>query len=220
MPDSKMAGQQYWKVLYDDYYKEGLNVEENIVIACMDARFAATFAHETTRIARVTIPDGARLSIKNGVTRSDRVILSDIVPTKKWHMWENYAFCSQAVKDSHHTLRYVGDFFTTDQYTQLCLESVRWNGDMLYCVKVGLVGERYAEICLEAVKRFGGSLRHVKGDLVKDRYVEICLEAVKKYPSALHYVRVELVGDRYKDICDTARDKGMFHYGPVLTDLS
>jgi len=179
---------QLWKVLpcYIPY-SEGLNVSEKVSITCTDTQNVPSYLGVGNKIARVTIPDGARVVRENDRMKTDQIILSDIMDLKDWHMWENYTFCLEAVKKSGFAVYYLKGF-TTEQYTRLCLEAIKHYRHVLTIVKPESAGDKYVEICLEAVKSNGNAIHYVKKDLVGDRYNELCSEAVKQNPYASCYV--------------------------------
>jgi len=98
--------EQFWKVSWCDL-QEGLNVSNDVNMCITNTQDTLYWVLYGDKIARVTIPDGARVIRKNGLTLTDRFILSDIVAIKDWCMWENHAFCVEAVKQYRGVLPFV-----------------------------------------------------------------------------------------------------------------
>jgi len=214
---NKMTG-QFWKVLRDNLFCDGFQCQEGLNTTsfdpnnvyrggfiCTDTQNVGHFLRDGTKIARVTIPDGTRivrLPTCDTMFKAERIIISDIIDIKDWYMWENPAFCLNAVKQDGYAL-FLAKIDGHPDYAKMCLEAVKTSGWVLEFVKPDLAGDLYTEICVEAVKVNWVALKDVKADLVKDRYAEICMCAVKQYGIMLQHVKDDFITDTdlYYQIC-------------------
>jgi hypothetical protein len=181
------------KILHDDLihngfqYQEGLNIlidEFNPSDNCSkgglyfckfeDFPFYLNYGD---KIAKVTLPDDARVYVEQNKFKADQIILSDIRNISELKEWNDDEFCMNIIsKEKYCAMRYV-----KNQTPELCLAAVQQNGLALQHVK-----NQTPKLCMVAVQKNGWSLRYVQ-----NQTPEICLVAVQQNGLTLKYVTIQ-----------------------------
>jgi hypothetical protein len=204
---------EYYKILnedmkhYDFQYKEGLNIlkEEfnpSTEECSKGGLYFTTEEHvlywivqfkNASKIGKVTLCEDSRVVKYSNKSKTDKFILSDILPKKEW-VEKNVSKedCLAVVYEHGYALEVVPEKLRDKE---MCLKAVsQW------CYALQFVPEklRDREMCLKAVSREGYVLEHVPENL-KDK--EMCLKAVSNDGLALYYVPEKL---RDKEMCFAA----------------
>jgi hypothetical protein len=160
--------------IFDVYenYKEGLNFKKNKMEFYEYSKFLKHLEYGII-IARVILPEDARIIVKKGKFYTDKIILSDIKSISDLKEWNDPDFCFHAVKQSSFAI-----YFVKEQTPELCLESVKYNG-----ISLGFIEKQTPELCLIAVQNNGFALQYVK-----HQTADLCLAAVQEDEIALKYV--------------------------------
>lgn len=178
------------KILHNDQihndfqYQEGLNIDSikfnpngncssGGLYFCRFEDFPLYIGYGT-KIARITLPDDARVYVEQNKFKADKIILSDIREIKDMKEWNDFKFCNETVNRNRYALQYV-----INQTPEICLAAVQQNGYTLQYVK-----EPTPEIYLEAVRENGLALQ-----FIYNQTSEICLAAVQQNGLALQFVK-------------------------------
>jgi hypothetical protein len=197
-------------------YKEGLNVDHVPFDPTGECKAGGLYFCEVndvhlylnygTLIADVEIPSNAQVYREANKLKSDRIVITNIIPIRDHIIWTDPDFCNTIVNQCGGALKYakkqtdeickiavVGNGYAlehvNDQTDEICRIAVAQNGMVLMFVK-----EQTDEICKIAVNQNGLALEYVEVQTE-----EICKIAVKENGLAIEYVEVQT-----EEICLTA----------------
>ena len=126
-----------------------------------------TYTKDLTYIAEVTIPDDAKVHIKDNKFKADKLILNlnNKITIKDHECWNDEDFCKIAVRTNGHYLE-----FAIVQNDEICELAVQQDGHALQFVR-----KQTEEICKLAVQQYGSALKYVI-----NKTDEICKLAVRR----------------------------------------
>jgi phage regulator Rha-like protein len=231
----------FYKFLNNDYkhhnftYNLGLNVDNEQFNPIGECQKGGLYFCELDKchlyysgfgnyLARIDVPDNAKVYIETDKFKADRLIVSTIthfdnVPIEFWIKLLKYdgfalqfikeqteEICKMAVQQNSNALNYV-----KKQTEEICKMAVQQNSNALNYVK-----KQTEEICKLAVQQYGLALVYVKNqtkeicklavqqnglalDYVKNQTEEICKLAVQQNGLALDYVK-----NQTEEICKLA----------------
>jgi len=204
-----MAQTQYWTYVMGELH-EGLNISMDTDLCFTDTKTLVQNVQywRGAKIARVTIPEGARVVREGTMSRTDRFILTDIVFISNWCMWENPHFCLDAVKENPYALVYMEPLRVKDpdSYMKVCLDAVKKDWYILFVMEHSLrLSGQYEEIYLRTLSNQGFTIRTFRAFIGYARHVNTCLDAVRKNGLLLELVNSQSLTEAdYAKICAEA----------------